>query len=298
MKLRTLDRREFLVGTAASAALAAPAYAPTLAAQAYVWTQQFRKEGKTLAEGGERMIKGMTGAGFRAAELMSQFFEPDLAPTTSSLLKKYKLAVPVVYCGGVFHDASQADKTVESILKVAASAKAAGAKAINTNANPKPKRDRKSDAELETQLAAINRLGAALAKQGMRLQFHQHDPEMREDAREWRHLLRGTDPKHIDVCLDLHWVLRGGLVPMTILKEAAPRLASLHLRNSRNGVWSEDFSDGEIDYRAVAAFLRNIGYRGLLVVELAYENATAVTRSLEENLKSSHAYARQVFLGD
>ena len=94
---------------------------------------------------------------------------------------------------------------------------------------------------------------------------------MKENAREWRHELAHTDPKLVKFCLDVDWVKRGGQDPMTLLRERAPRLRSLHLRSMRQGVWMEEFAAGDVDYRQVAAYLREIGFQGWLVVELAYE---------------------------
>ena len=53
--------------------------------------------------------------------------------------------------------------------------------------------------------------------------------------------------------------------------------------------------NGDIDYRQVAAYLKQSGLRPLLVVELAYKKETAVTRSLEEDLQLSRKYAERVF---
>jgi sugar phosphate isomerase/epimerase len=97
--------------------------------------------------------------------------------------------------------------------------------------------------------------------------------------------------------VDVDWLKRGGQDPMTLLKEAGKRIASLHLRSMRQGVWMEEFGDGDVDYRQVAAYLREIGYQGYLVVELAYEKATAPTRPLEEDLRRSRMYAEKVFFG-
>ena len=66
---------------------------------------------------------------------------------------------------------------------------------------------------------------------------------------------------------------------------------------SFHGVWSESFDDGDVDYRAVAKFLQGIGYQGLIAVELAYENGTNPTRPLEEDLRISREYAKNIFLG-
>jgi len=42
-------------------------------------------------------------------------------------------------------------------------------------------------------------------------------------------------------------------------------------------------------------FLPATKYHGYLVVELAYEKRTRITRSLEEDLRLSREYARKVF---
>jgi len=148
---------------------------------------------------------------------------------------------------------------------------------------------------LETEAANLNRLGQHLKERGMRLMLHQHDPDMEENAREWRSNLRHTDPKLLWFCVDVHWVFRGKQQPMELLKEAGQRIASLHLRNSVKGVWSESLGDGDVDYRAVAKFLHQIKYKGFLAVELAYEKDTNPTRPLEEDLKLSREYAEKIF---
>jgi inosose dehydratase len=83
---------------------------------------------------------------------------------------------------------------------------------------------------------------------------------------------------------------------MELLKEAGQRIANLHVRNSVNGIWSESLGDGDVDYRAVAQFLKSIKYQGLIGVELAYEKDTNPTRPLEEDIRISREYAEKVFL--
>lgn len=141
----------------------------------------------------------------------------------------------------------------------------------------------------------MNQLASKLKPLGLGLMLHHHDPEMAENAREWRHLLQNTPAGLVSLCLDLHWVLRGGQDVMALLRESGARTGGLHLRNSKDNVWTEAFGDGDIDYAPVAAHLRRIGFSGYLMVELAYEKATVITRSLEENLRLSRLYAERVF---
>lgn len=292
-----MNRRELLASLALPAFCAggAPAYRPQLAAAFYVWTQQFRTQNKTLAEGIPEALAATRRAGYRAVELMAQCFAPDLCELTLKALRDNRLELPSVYNGGPMHTAEQAEQTIADTLRLAAAAKPAGAYLLNFNPSPKPNKERKSDAELEAQARYVNALGEKLRLQGFRLHLHHHDPEMAEEAREWRHLLNHSDPRLVGFCLDLDWVRQGGQQPLAILKEAGTRLVSLHLRNSRDGIWTEDFGDGDIDYQAVAEHLKQIGFQGLLIVELAYRKETRITRSLEENLRISRQYAEKVF---
>jgi inosose dehydratase len=291
-----ITRRQWLSSVAAlpSLAVAKPAYRPRIGVALYVWTQQFAREKKTLAQGMEEAFPAIARAGYSRVELMSQFWAPDLRERTKALLAKYKIVAVSVYNGGLAHTTEGAEKTIAQTLEFAEIARSAGARTVSFNANPT--REPKTDGELAIQAKALNELGARLRDRKMQLLIHQHAPEMRDNAREWRHILRNTDPKLVRFCLDLDWVKRGGQDPMALLKEAGPRLGSLHVRSARQGVWMEEFGDGDLDYREIAAHLRRTGFSGDVFIELAWEKATAITRPLEENLKRSRVYAERVFL--
>ena len=112
------------------------------------------------------------------------------------------------------------------------------------------------------------------------------------------HARGGTVPGlkvHIPNKVDVDWIKRGGQDVMTLVKEAGKRITSLHLRSAQNGVWMEEFGDGDVDYREVAAYLKKQKWSGLMLVELAYEKGTKPTRGLEENLRRSREYAEKIF---
>lgn len=292
-----MQRREFLTTLAAApAAMAAPDYAPVLAAQAYVFSQAYARHGQRMEDRISEVLEIIAASGYKTLELTSQFFTVDNVSNTAQALMLGRLKCPVVYNGGIMHTAEGAKETIQQTVELAKRAKARHpVTGINFNANPKPNGEAKTDAELALQADSLNKLAKELKKQNVRLMIHQHAPEMANNAREWRHILANTDPKTVDICLDVHWVLRGGQDPMTLLKECSSRLASLHLRNSKAGVWTEDFGDGDIDYRPVAEHLRSIGYKGYLVVELAWDKTTEPTRSLDKNMTVSREYAEKIF---
>jgi inosose dehydratase len=288
-----ISRRELLAGAAAGA-LRAAAYQPKLMLQPYVWTQWFGQRKIALADGLERMFTASQRAGYRRMELIDSFLAPELRERTTALVRQYGFEVPVVYHGGAFHDPEAAGSSLEAILATADTARPLGTRWVNTNCNPKRGRERKTDEELAVEAENLNRLGRSLRQRGMRLMLHAHDPDMAEGAREWRSNLHHTDPELVWFCMDVHWIYRGKQEPMQLLREAGRRTASLHVRNSVNGIWSESFGDGDVDYRPVAKFLESIQYDGLIAVELAYENGTNPSRELEDDLKISREYAERV----
>lgn len=286
-------RRDFLASLAA-AARPSSGYRAIAGAQVYVWTQHFARQKKPLAEGLDQIFADTAAAGYRFVEVTNAFVEPPLKARTLELLERHRLKLPVVYRGGRMHT-PDGEQTIASILSLADELKPLGIEAIDHNPDPKPNRERKTDAELEMQIGHINRLAGELHKRGLRLFIHQHAPEMAENAREWRHILHHGDPNRVEFSLDVHWVYRGGQDPLTIVREAGKRIGILHLRNSRGGVWLEEFADGDVDYAAVARQLQNTGFRGYVFVELAYDNETAITRPLGDSLRRSRAYAEQIF---
>ena len=285
-----LSRRLLVGGNEASAG-----YAPKLSVEIYIWIQHLDSEKKTLAEGLDEVLASFHGAGYRRVELNQDFFKPELRDRTLALLAKYNLAPETIYAGTTLHEATAAEKSVKEVVELARLLRPQGTRLIVTNPSPKPGQAPKTEEELDTQAKYVDQLGAELHQQGMKLALHHHTPELVEHAREWRHLLEHTNPHRVYCCVDVHWAYRGGQEVMSFIRETGDRLVELHLRNSKQGVWTEDFGSGDIDYQGVADYLRGISFNGYLVVELAYEKGTRITRSLDEDLRLSRQYTEKVF---
>lgn len=270
-------------------------YAPKLSVEGYIWTQYFDSRKLTLPEGEEEALRETHQAGYTRMELSAEFFAPKVRKHTQELLAKFELSPESVYAGTTLHEPHTAEMSIRSVLELAAFLKPLGTRVIITNPSPKPNQGRKSDNELKTQAHYINELGTALRRRGIRLLLHHHTPELREQAREWWYELGHTSPKAAGCCVDVHWAYRGGQEVMPFLQRVGRRVESLHLRNSQHGVWMEDFGPGDVDYAPVAAYLHQINYDGFLVVELAYEKGTPMTRGLEEDLRRSRLYTEKIF---
>ncbi|MDZ7640095.1 MAG: sugar phosphate isomerase/epimerase [Bryobacterales bacterium] len=270
--------------------------APRVGAQVYVWTQHFARQKQPVSEHLREMLEAHCRAGFRHLELMSSLVTRDLLPQLRRAGDELGIRYPVVYSGARLYESEAHAGELKKFRQLAANAKAIGAEAINCNPDPKPRKEAKSDAELAAEAEGIHAVARLLREEGLVLTLHQHDAEMANDARNWRYWLRETDPAIVRFCFDTHWALRGGQDPLTLLKECRTRLASVHLRNARGRVWWEDLDDGDLDYRPIAQYLKQTTYSGILMVELAWEERTRISRPVEESLRRSRGYVERRFL--
>jgi inosose dehydratase len=307
--LRRQTRREMLSGMsmlAGSTLLSRPSifafsetvtarYDPKLSVQNYIWLQQLDSEKKTLAEGVDEVLSSFHQAGYRRVELGSGFFTPELRDRTLALLETYKLAPETFFPNATMYEATAAEKSVNDAMELARLLQPHGTKVIIINPSPKPDKAPKTDEELNLQARYVSQLGDQLHQLGMKLALHHHTPELVDNQREWRHLMKHTSPNRVYCCVDVHWAYRGGQDVMTFLRAAGDRLLVLHLRNSKEGIWMEDFGPGDLNYEEVAKYLHAIKFNGYLVVELAYEKGTQKTRSLTEDLSLSRQYTVKVF---
>jgi inosose dehydratase len=294
-----ITRRSFTAGLAGAPALFGQMnqhYEPKLQGQIYVWMQHYAKQNQRAEEHIGEILTAFKAAGYKEVELTSSFFTPEFEKATYAALQKSGIECTVVYTGGSMHEETLARQTTATVVGMAQKLKLnLPLQAINFNPNPLLQGAEKTDAQLAVQAQAVNTLGWSLYRDGIALLLHQHDPEMKNNAREWRYMLKNTDRQQVRFCLDLHWAYRGGQDPLALLKECGRRVGSVHVRNSKNGTWTEQFGEGDVDYRPVAKQLRDIDFDGFLVVELAWDKDTKLTRSLEENLKLSRQYAEKVF---
>lgn len=292
-----MKRRELLlIGPAAVLGFAAARFRTSrLSVEGYIFQQYARRHHKKLADVLDDIFPLARRAGFHNIELNQGFLTPELRSRVLQLVRENSLQMPSVYVGGPLYRRDLAEQTIDQALEIVSLCKSHGCRAIVNNPDPKPDRTPKSDAELAVQVKMLDLLGRELANRGFELWTHAHAPQMADNAREWRYNLRHTDPKYVRICLDVDWVYQGGQDPMALLREAGRRVASLHLRNSHHKVWLESFTNGDINYRAIAAYLDREHIRPLLVVELAYMEKTVVTRPLLQDLRLSRIYAQQVF---
>ena len=154
----------------------------------------------------------------------------------------------------------------------------------------------RSDADVQAAIERVQQLASSLGRRGAWLALHNDRVESADDARLFRALLDATAGNpNVGVALDAEWIHRGGGDPAALAAKYKDRLKTLHLRQSRDGVWAEDFGDGQVDYKALDKVTRPIRSDLQLVVELNHHPETKQSRRLVEDLKLSRQYVRKIF---
>jgi len=259
--------------------------------QGYGWGQYAQRDGKKLDLG--EVISALRDCGYDYLETGLDVEQPEQNAAFAEQLKAKGLQPVSLYTGPRLHEAAQNEAVIAQILAAAKLCRNAGFQVICCN--PAPIGREKTDAELIAQAAGLSELGKGLNALGLKLAVHNHTPEMANHAREFHYNFDHTDPALVGFCYDVHWVWRGGLMPMDALKQYGGRVLTWHLRQSRNGIWWEDLDEGDIDYRAVAKYAAAHHLPRRFTVELAIEPGTKITRSVVENHRLSREYVRRVF---
>ncbi|MBM3496203.1 MAG: TIM barrel protein [Armatimonadetes bacterium] len=272
-----------------------------LASNAYSWQVYYAREGRDFQKDLAAGLKAVATAGLDGFEPILE--TPEDAQRIGSALRQAGLEMRSAYVNTSLHRDDDVRASMERVLAVADRAKAHGTRIIVTNPNPIKwgGLEDKSDAELETQAAALDRLGKALAERGMALAYHNHDIELRQAARELHHMLAATDPRYVKLCLDSHWIYRGAgnsqVAMLDVVRLYGSRIVEIHLRQSSGGVWSEVFGDGDIDYARVAGMLKAMRVRPHVVLEQAVETGTPRTMDADAAMRLSGERARALFAG-
>ncbi|MBN8246970.1 MAG: sugar phosphate isomerase/epimerase [Verrucomicrobia bacterium] len=301
-----MNRRQFLTATAASGMLSclpesaaatrvttiAPRLKPPLiGSQLYGWGQYYEREGRDLSAHLDEVLSALRDAGYDYAEGSLDVAHPSHNARFAERLKKKGLRPVSLYSGGAFHVLGKASETAERIAVAAREAAKSGFAILNVN--PDPIGRDKTDAELIIQAEALVELGEALRTLGMKLGIHHHTPELANGAKEFHSNFTHCPRDLVGFCYDVHWVYRGGIAPAECLPRYGDRVVSWHLRQSRDQIWWEDLDTGDLDYAAVASFVRANRLPAFYTVELAIEPGTRITRSVVANHARSRDFVKQ-----
>jgi sugar phosphate isomerase/epimerase len=287
-----ISRREAICGLAAAVRALAGSrngiYNPELLADTAVWIREAEDRRKRPLELVDEAFAGIQRAGYRQVDLAGDFLRPGVLDKTLLALARSRLEAPVISIEGEIHRRESVD-AARALVEETARLMIGHARYIALRCSPIDRA--KSTSDLDFQAYQLNLIGQDVRRQGMGLLYRPQIAEMRENAREWRHVLANTEPKNVAISLDVEEAIREGVNPWQLIEAAGPRLRSVYLRNVSHGTPAELLGDGDIAMTEIAAMLRQMQYDGFLIVSLPAPRRNSTVA----NLTRSRYYAHEVF---
>jgi sugar phosphate isomerase/epimerase len=304
-KTTQLNRRRFL-GSGAVAALTA--VAGGILGLGCRSTQSGAKSQKKVLVGGHPWVYAATQpnydiypvldgifadmryAGLDGIELMHTALRyPGSVERIAALSNEHHLPVIGTSFGGAMWDRTKHEAVFEDARIVVTRLARLGGRTLGTSVGRAPQT--KTAAQLDAQAELLRRIMNLCHDNGVVLNLHNHTYEVEDDM----HDLNGTLARIPEVKLgpDLNWLVRGGVDPVTFIETYGESIVFLHLRDQNaDGTWCEAMGEGDMDYVAIGQALRNAGFSGDAVIELAHERDFKTTRPLRDSLRMSRAYVR------
>ena len=301
-----LSRRKFLKNsslaalgfmTAKTSAMASPS---KICLQEYPWRTFMEREGMDWHNDPIKHYQELMSSAFKKFEPVVDSFE--YFKEMSSSVDWSAFDIGSVYLNAILHEEKNLNQCIGQVRVIAKFYAKLGAKIIIINPSPISWDEAvdKTDDELNTQVKALSLLSKSFAEMGLLLAYHNHDSEMRNSGRELHWMLQKTNPQYVKYCLDCHWIYRGSgnnsKELYRIVDLYADRIVELHLRQSSDGIWTEIFKEGDIDYSKIARVLKYRNLKPRLVLEQAVEKGTPHTMSIEKSYSLGIQYANKIFI--
>lgn len=231
----------------------------------------------------ERVLNEMSVLGLAATEYGPDGFLPAEPAERDALLRRFGLVAAGGFVPAVLHDPSY-DPLPEIERRLAAFGASGGMLVLAAATglagyDERPVLDAKS---WVTMLGNLDRIAARAADLGGRVALHPHVGTVVERPEEVGRVLAGST---VPICLDTGHLLVGGADPAELAREAADRIAHVHLKDVDAGLAGRvragettytravragmyrPLGLGDIDIAGIARTLEGAGYRGWYVME-------------------------------
>jgi sugar phosphate isomerase/epimerase len=243
----------------------------------------------------ETIFSDLSYAGIDGLELMEVILRHDDAVDNLNLLRrKYNVNVSGSSYGVGFNmwNRNQHEDIVNDLLLVLPRLRQVGGETFGISVGGAD--HHKTEEELDAQAELLLKVRELCEDNGIEANLHNHTYEVENDM----HDLKGTLARIPDFKLgpDLNWLVRGGVDPVAFINTYGKQITYLHIRDQYDdGTWTEYVGQGNMDFPAMAAALKEQGFNGQAAIELAFPDDFTPENSLKEDWKLSRDYIRKVF---
>jgi sugar phosphate isomerase/epimerase len=115
----------------------------------------------------------------------------------------------------------------------------------------------------------LDRLGGLLKQNGLKLAYHNHNPEFANNNAEVTGLADNTDPALVNFLMDAGHGYLGGGNPAAFLSSHFKRIYGIHLKTFKGKETSGQvpLGQGDFDFEALAAAVKKTGWSGWIIDE-------------------------------
>ncbi|MBX9599786.1 MAG: sugar phosphate isomerase/epimerase [Bryobacteraceae bacterium] len=177
------------------------------------------------------------------------------------------------------------------VVRDAAGAASVGAQYLVTSHKGLAADGRFAPDQLQAKVRFLNEAGRRCRAEGIRIAYHNHQPEFVNNAAEIEGLLQGTDPDNMMLLWDSGHAWLAGCALPAFLRRHAARIAGIHLRDYRDGK-SVPLGQGTVPLRDLAAAIRQARWAGWLIDE---EERPNEPKPEESAVQPSRHHIRKVF---
>jgi inosose dehydratase len=143
---------------------------------------------------------------------------------------------------------------------------------------------------LRKKAADLDALGRTCRQGGLRLAYHNHNPEFARQNAEMNALAESTNPEHVQFLMDAGHARLGGGDPAEFMRKHAVRIAGCHLKTYRALV-QVPLGEGDWDFSDLAAAIKASNWSGWLIAEEGGGPKPGNTAALAPD----RAYIRKIF---
>ena len=186
-----------------------------------------------------------------------------------------------------FHDPAQRQQVVDNHFNMTRFSRRFGCDHQKTNTGPRKQPNGTPLEDLKEIAKTCELLGKRIREDlGMKFGIHAHLGSQIQDERETMYLMENTKPENVQFVLDTGHITMAGMDPVALAKKLGSRVIEYHFKDTRkedrggtknvplpsrdmmNDPYFYPLGEGGVDFPAIVAYLKSIGWRGHLNVEL------------------------------
>jgi sugar phosphate isomerase/epimerase len=272
-----MNRRQLLIGFAATLA---GAQAPKVGCQTNGYPLEAGDFPALL-----RALDNLKSIGYTGFECNVRFVEAQFSRAAAARREIEKTGVEFI--GGHY---SMKQAQAGAFALVAAGVAALGGRGIvmsGAGLSPQGKFEKEA---VRNKAAELDTLARICKSNGVRLAYHNHNPEFANHNAEIEALAEATDPGLVDFLMDAGHGYLGGGNPAEFMTKHSRRILGCHVKTFK-GQQQVPLGEGDFGFEALADAIRKTGWSGWLIDEEGGGTKAGNTAAVETDRR----YIRRVF---